>query len=343
MKVIYSDEQKRHHPRFFLTNGKMVTNPEMPERADILFEAALTSGLSHEVPDDFGLDPVARIHSTEYIDFLNTIYERWRQLDNASDEVLPKVHPDRRDGVYPESPIGQTGYHMADSSCPISGETWGSALRSAHSATQAAREVLSGERSCYGLARPPGHHAFSDIAGGFCYFNNSAIAAEVLRDQHERVAIIDVDLHHGNGTQGIFYERGDVLTVSIHADPRNFYPFLWGNRSEEGEGEGEKCNLNLPLELKTGDHGFLKATEEAMERVENFNPGAVVVALGLDASGKDPFGGLSVTTAGFAKIASMIAEIGKPTVLIQEGGYISDELGRNLSSFLEGFQANHKI
>jgi len=341
MKVIYSDEQKRHHPRFFLTNGKMTTNPEMPERADILFEAAISSGLTYEVPGDFGLESVAAIHSPEYVEFLKTIHARWQELDNPSEEVLPKIHPVDRSGLYPDSPIGQAGFHIADTSCPISAETWGSALRSAHSATQAAGEVLSGASSCYGLARPPGHHAFRDIAGGFCYFNNSAIAAATLREKHSRVAIIDVDLHHGNGTQGIFYERSDVLTVSIHADPRNFYPFFWGGADERGAAAGEGGNLNLPLELKTGDNGYLKAMDQAIERIECFAPGAIVIALGLDASEKDPFGGLCVTTDGFAKIAAMIAGLGKPTVLIQEGGYISDELGRNLSSFLESFQAHH--
>ncbi len=343
MKIIYCDEQKHHHPQFFLTNGKMVASPEVPERADILFDAARSSGLEHQVPDDFGLDSIASIHSPQYVEFLRTIHHRWQQLDNASEEVLPKIHPLGRNGVYPQSPIGQAGFHMADTSCPISAETWGAALRSAHSATQAAREVLAGAPSCYGLARPPGHHAFGEIAGGFCYFNNSAIAAQTLREVHDRVAIIDVDLHHGNGTQGIFYERGDVLTVSIHADPRNFYPFFWGGEKECGDGAGQGCNLNLPLDLKTGDTGFLKAMDLAMDRIDSFAPGAIVVALGLDASEKDPFGGLTVTTKGFAEIATIIAQLGKPSVIIQEGGYISDILGRNLSSFLEAFQAHHHI
>jgi acetoin utilization deacetylase AcuC-like enzyme len=216
-------------------------------------------------------------------------------------------------------------------------------LRSAHSATQAAREVLAGATSCYGLARPPGHHAFSEIAGGFCYFNNSAIAAQTLLEDHDRVAIMDVDLHHGNGTQGIFYDRDDVLTVSIHADPRNFYPFFWGGDTERGRDAGQGCNLNLPLDLKTGDDGFLKAMDRAMDKIEGFAPGAIVVALGLDASEHDPFGGLSLTTQGFAAVAAMIAQLGKPTVMIQEGGYISPVLGRNLSSFLEGFMAHHRL
>ena len=152
--------------------------------------------------------------------------------------------------------------------------------------------VLDGERSAYALCRPPGHHAFADLAGGFCYLNNSAIAAQLLRGSTARVAILDVDVHHGNGTQDIFYERADVLTVSIHADPVRFYPFFWGHADERGQGEGVGYNLNLPLPRKSGDATFMDALDIAFRRIRAFAPGALVVALGLDAFDGDPFGGL---------------------------------------------------
>ena len=225
---------------------------------------------------------------------------------------------------------------MADTACPISAETWESACWSAFSAVEAAEAVMSGEPAAYALCRPPGHHAFADVAGGFCFINNSAVAAQRLRKSAARVAILDVDLHHGNGTQGIFYARPDVLTVSIHADPVRFYPFFWGYADERGEGAGLGYNYNLPLERKSGDAVFLEALEAACKRIEAFAPEALVVALGLDAFEGDPFGGLSVSTPGFARIAEAIAKLGLPAVIVQEGGYLCDELGDNLTSFLTG-------
>jgi acetoin utilization deacetylase AcuC-like enzyme len=336
MKVVFSGAQKRHDPTFFLSSGAQRPNPEVPRRCDILLRAALELGLEEVAPPDTGLGPVASVHTPDYIHFLQHIYRRWHYIEGASAEVIPNIHPDRRDGAYPASAVGQAGYHMADTSCPISAETFDAALASAHTAFHAAQLVLGGERAAYALCRPPGHHAFADLAGGFCYFNNSGIAAQALRARHDRVAILDVDLHHGNGTQGLFYARRDVYTVSIHADPIRFYPFFWGHVDERGEGEGLGYNLNLPLPRKTGDEGFLAAVDQGLERIAAFAPGALVIALGLDAFEGDPFGGLSVTTPGFARIAGRIAQLGLPMVIVQEGGYVCDALGANLASFLRG-------
>jgi acetoin utilization deacetylase AcuC-like enzyme len=201
----------------------------------------------------------------------------------------------------------------------------------------AAKQVLYGEAACYALARPPGHHAGRDLVGGFCYFNNAAIAAETLLSVHRRVAILDVDVHHGNGTQDIFYRRGDVLTVSIHADPVRFYPFFWGYACERGDGAGLGANVNLPLPRKTGDDAYLDALELALSRIDEFVPDALVVALGLDAFAGDPFQGFAVTTDGFGRIAERIAALKLSTVLVQEGGYLCDELGDNLAAFLQAF------
>jgi acetoin utilization deacetylase AcuC-like enzyme len=192
--------------------------------------------------------------------------------------------------------------------------------------------------AAYALCRPPGHHAYHDMAGGFCFLNNTAIAAAHLRVKHERVAILDVDVHHGNGTQGIFYSRADVLTVSIHADPADFYPFVWGYAHERGEGAGLGANLNIPLPIGTGDDIYLQTLEVARKTIESFAPGALVIALGLDASEHDPLKGLSITTEGFGRIGAAIARMGLPTVFVQEGGYLSDVLGGNLTAVLAGFE-----
>ena len=337
MFVVFDDAQLQHDPRHFLSSGAPQPNPEVPARAGRLLAAALEAGLERVVPADHGDGPLAAVHSPEYLQFLKHIHRRWSRIPGASAEVVPNVHPDRRDGAYPASAVGQAGYHMLDTGCPIGADTWPSARSSAQSAVHGARMVIAGESLVYALCRPPGHHAGRDFAAGFCYLNNVAIAAGVLRSQHERVAVVDIDVHHGNGTQDIFYRRADVLTVSLHADPVRFYPFFWGHASERGEGEGLGCNLNVPLPRGTGDDAYLEALERALQRVDAFAPGALVIALGLDAHEGDPFQGLALTTAGFARIGRALRALDRPALLVQEGGYLSDALGENLKSFLSGF------
>jgi len=343
MKVVYNEAQKRHYPKNFVASGVITQNPEMPERADRLLAGALEAGLEHELTIDQGLDPISAVHSPEYVEFLMSAHLRWSHRSNASAEVIPNVHPVRYAGGYPRSVDGQAGYHMADTACPISAETWEAVALSASTAVQASRLVLDGAASVYALSRPPGHHAYADMAGGFCYVNNSGVAAQVLRSFYDRVAILDVDLHHGNGTQGMFYGRADVLTVSLHCDPARFYPFFWGYEQERGEGPGYGYNKNLPLPRHAPDDVFLEALDRGIDRIRAYSPGALVVALGLDAYEGDPFGGLGVTTDGFPRIAEKIAELRLPTVIVQEGGYLCDDLGRNLTSFLTGFGAKHRV
>lgn len=339
MKV-FADQahQKLHDPSGYLVDGVMQPNPEQPERMERLLAGVAAGG--HEViaPVDHGLAPLAAVHSPAYIKFISTVHKRWSRNPAAAPEIFPNIHPDRRTASYPTSAIAQTGFHVADMSCPIGEHTWESARWSANCAISAAQAVEAGDDMAYALCRPPGHHCFSDLAGGFCYLNNSAIAAQYLRKTHDRVAIIDVDLHHGNGTQGIFYERSDVYTLSIHADPDRFYPFFWGHAHEVGEGAGHGYNLNIPLPRGTADDGFMKGLAKGLEDVKAFAPGAIVIALGLDAYENDPFGGLSVSTPGFAVMAGMLADLNLPTVIVQEGGYLCDELGDNLHSFLKGFE-----
>lgn len=339
MKAYFDPRQRAHDPKHFLSSGAQRPNPEQPARIDALLGGATRLGLEVLAPADAGLGPIAAVHTAEYLGFLRNIFTRWRRIEGASAEVIPNIHPDRRTASYPRSAAGQAGYHMADTSCPISQDTWASALASAQTAISAADAVLAGEPSAYALCRPPGHHAFADLAGGFCFLNNSAIAAQRACAAGRRVAILDVDLHHGNGTQGVFYARGDVLTVSIHADPARFYPFFWGHAHERGVGAGLGANLNLPIPRGTGDDGFLAALAPGLARIADFAPDILVVALGLDAFRGDPFAGLAVSTPGFERIAREIAALGLPTVIVQEGGYLCPELGDNLSAFLGGYAA----
>ena len=339
MKAILDPRQSAHDPKHFMANGSRLANPEQPRRIEVLKGGAEAAGCAFEAPKDHGLGPIAAIHSAEYLTFLRTIHQRWKRIEGASDEVIPNVHPANRTDSYPRSAVGQAGYHQTDTSCPISSGTWESAYWSAQTALSGVDAVANGEKAVYALSRPPGHHAFADLAGGFCFLNNSGIAADAFTRRGLRAAILDVDVHHGNGTQGIFYRRKDVLTVSIHADPMRFYPFYWGHAAERGEGEGLGYNLNMPLERGTGDDAYLTTLENALKRISDFGADVLVVALGLDAYENDPLKGLAVTTPGFARIGTAIAKMGLPTLMVQEGGYLSEELGHNLRSFLEGFQS----
>ena len=339
MKIVYTDRHAQHDPQTFVVRGVKQRSAEQPERATRLLAAA--KGAGHEIlaPKAHGSAPAATVHTPEYIDFLQVAAREWAKLPGAAAEVVPNMHPARAHASYPKALVGRAGWHQADMGCPIGPHTWDAALASSEVAATAADLVVDGAREAYALCRPPGHHAFADMAGGFCFLNNSAIAAQRLRSKHQRVAVLDVDVHHGNGTQGIFYERDDVLTVSIHADPAWYYPYFWGHAQETGAAAGSGFNLNLPLPLGSADTPWLAAGETALARIREFGPTALVVALGLDASESDPLQGLKVTGAGFHAMAKKIAGLGLPTVLVQEGGYLSDDLGRNLVQFLAGFEA----
>lgn len=338
MKAIFDPRQWHHQPRHFMANGAILPNPEQAERIDRLLSGARAAGCPVTPPTDAGLGPISAIHSPEYLVFLQNIHARWTRIAGAGDEVIPNIHPSGRRDSYPKSAVGQAGYHQADTACPIAAGTWEAAYWSAQTAISGADLLGQGEKAAYALSRPPGHHAFGDLAGGFCFLNNSAIAAERLRAQGLRAAILDVDVHHGNGTQGIFYHRSDVLTLSLHADPERFYPFFWGHAQERGEGEGLGYNLNLPLARGTADDAYLETLTLALQRIKAFGADVVVVALGLDAFVGDPFKGFAITGTGFGRIGAAIAGLGLPCLFVQEGGYLCDELGANLTAVLQGFE-----
>lgn len=338
MKAVYSDKHSAHDPQFYLVRGQIRKTTEQPERAVRLLKGLNDGKHTLVAPTEFGQGPRARVHSPEYLRFLETAWEEWIKLPDYGTEMIPNIHPNRVPGSYPSHIVGKLGWHTVDTSAPIGPGTWAGACVATDIAVTAAQMVMDGEDAVYALCRPPGHHAYRDLAGGFCFMNNSAIAAEHLRTKHERVAILDVDVHHGNGTQGIFYARPDVLTVSIHADPTGYYPFAWGYANEKGEGNGLGTNLNIPLAIGTGDDGFIDALAVAEKTIKSFAPTALVLALGLDASEHDPLAALKVTTPGFNRIGAAVARMGLPTVIVQEGGYLSDILGANLTSTLAGFE-----
>ncbi len=292
-----------------------------------------------DAPRDFGPAPRAAVHSADYLRFLETVHGRWVDAGMTSEHVFGNVHPGRHMSGLPGNLLGQVGYYTADLACPIGPGTWTAVCAAANVALTAASHVLEGAPQAYAVCRPPGHHAFDDAAGGFCFLNNVAIAAQSAVAQGRRPAIVDMDLHAGNGTQGIFYRRGDVLTVSLHRDPDDYYPYFAGYAEERGEGDGAGTHLNLPLPEGTGDNAYLAALDDALQAVRAWAPDILFVSVGLDGYEHDPLEGFKLTTVGFARIAQALGELGLPTVLVQEGGYNVPDIGANIVSFLDGFMA----
>ena len=343
MITVFDDTQRSHAPREFIVSGKPQPIPERPERIDMLMEGVRRLGGPVVVPPEIFGDTIALVHDRRYIQFLSTLRERWQRLPDASETPQPNVFALGRSTLpppsYPDSVVGQCGWHLGDRSCPVTPKTWESARASAATAAHGAQLLLAGERMVYALCRPPGHHAAADMAAGFCYLNNTAIAAALLTTAGKRTAILDIDVHHGNGTEAIFYDRADVLTVSIHAHPKRFYPFFWGYAEETGRGAGEGFNLNLPLERGTSIKPYCAALDTALARIAAFAPDVLVLATGLDIAVDDPFQGFAIATAEFEQIGRQIAALGLPTLAVQEGGYPSPSLGLNLASLLKGLLA----
>jgi len=338
MQVVFSPAHEGHDPEHFISAGRLAPSPECPERAHRLFNAVKSAGYEILPPQDHGLDAIAAIHPSDYLDFLQNGLAAWQQLPNPGPAMMPNMHPGRHMTGRPETIVGKAGYYMADTACPILPRTWEAALSSAQVALTASDLVLQGAKAAYALCRPPGHHAFDDQAGGFCFLNNVAIAAQHMRGYGGKVAILDVDVHHGNGTQGIFYDRADVLFCSLHGDPSGFYPYYAGYADERGKAAGEGFNLNLPLPPGTGDDAFMQALDKALCAISNFAPDYLLVSLGLDAQENDPLGILSITTNGFRRMGAAIGALNMPGLIVQEGGYLCDEMADNLLAFLDGFE-----
>ncbi|MDH3295561.1 MAG: histone deacetylase family protein, partial [Acidimicrobiia bacterium] len=316
---------------------------ESPLRAVRVAER-LAEGHRVVEPDPLDLDLVRQIHDADYVQFLTDCWDRWTADGHApGSQAMPFTFPvpGLRD-VKPTSLIGQLGYYSISADCSIGPDTWTGVAVSAAAAHTAADLVLAesgGQRPvAFALCRPPGHHASARRFGGYCYLNNAAIAAQTLVNGGRRVAIVDVDYHHGNGTQSIFYDRSDVVFTSIHGDPTQEYPYFLGFADETGSGDGEGANLNLPLPLGTGPDPWMAALDQALAWVEGHSPDALVVSLGVDTFEKDPISTFKLPTRSYPVIGARLASLGLPTVLVMEGGYATDELADNVAGVVDGFE-----
>jgi acetoin utilization deacetylase AcuC-like enzyme len=343
LRGVFHGDVLLHRPTHFLVRGQPKPMPEQPERIEAAVALLTRRGVVVETPPDYGSAPRAAVHSVAYLGFLETAHARWSALPDSGPEVVANVFQGPGMLTYPTSVLGQAGYHMSDTRCQIGAGTWPAVAAAANTSVHAARLVASGDvRFAYAACRPPGHHAGRERGGGFCYLNNAAIAAQealprlAAEGGRGRVAILDVDLHHGNGTQEIFYRRDDVLYVSVHADPDDFYPFMAGHRQERGDDAGLGFNWNLPLPIGADEDTFLDAVAEGLSITSRFGPDLLVLSLGFDPFEGDPLAAMRVTTPGFARLGRMIAAVGWPTVVIQEGGYAVAALAANLDSFLDG-------
>lgn len=349
MKTFHNPDHAAHVGHHEMYRGRLVPCHEVPARLTHVLDALQArplGALLEPVVSPDALDAaIGRVHGAAYLAFLRTAWDDWVALDpdNAGRDALPSVWPlpNRhafRTDVPPLNVAARMGQYAFDSGTPLTAGSWRAARSGAACALAATQAVLAGERCAFALTRPPGHHAGADFFGGYCFLNNAAIAAQSLREGgHARVAVLDVDYHHGNGTQAIFYERDDVFTASIHGDPRTEYPFFVGHADERGSGAGEGHNLNLPLPRGSGVAAWRTALDRALQAVAASGATALVVPLGLDTFEGDPISGFTLRSGDYAAIGAALAAAGLPTVFTFEGGYAVAEVGTNAVNLLEGF------
>jgi acetoin utilization deacetylase AcuC-like enzyme len=334
MRCFWDERQRLHAPAGEFFNGALHPAAEHPGRVDAILNAVGPT----EAPRDFGLEPILRVHSADYVEFLRTAHDQWRDAGRDGD-AFPYAFP-----VVGRRPLKLSridallGQYSFDTSSPIGPGTWEASYWAVQTALAATDAVLGGESSAFALCRPPGHHCGKDYLGGYSYFSNAAIAADhAIAAGKKRVAILDVDYHHGNGTQDIFYERADVLYVSIHADPVMDYPYFWGHADETGAGAGEGANLNQALPRGTDWNSYQPALVQALDRIEKHEPELLIVSYGADTYEGDPISYFKLKTSDYAPMACRIAALGLPTVVVMEGGYAVEALGANVAGFLSEF------
>jgi acetoin utilization deacetylase AcuC-like enzyme len=341
MLTVYSDDHALQDGRLELVDGQLVPCFETPRRAFLIRDRVDEVRLGPIVPpESFGRPPLERVHRADFVDFLATAWGRWTATGRDHD-ALPWMWPNRHlRQVRPERIDGLMGYYSFDAGTPLTAGTWRAAKASADVALTAAKLLAEGRHpAVFALCRPPGHHAAADLYGGYCFLNNAAVAAQYLIDGGaERVAVLDVDNHHGNGTQAIFYDRPDVLFLSLHGHPREEYPFFLGWAEERGEGPGEGYNVNYPLPWGTGFAPWAEALDDACRRVAAYAPDVLLVSLGVDTFKGDPISKFRLESADFTAYGATIAGLCLPTLFVMEGGYAVEQVGVNAVNVLQGFE-----
>jgi acetoin utilization deacetylase AcuC-like enzyme len=340
MKTVFSPLHAGHAGNVELVAGGIVPAFEMPSRAEYIRARVESERLGPIIgPDTHSLDAAKRVHRADYIDFLPTAWPLWKESGRTG-SAMPYTWPTRglRGDVRPATIDALLGYYSFDAGATFVEGTWAAIKSSYDVALTAAALVKAGERSAFALCRPPGHHAGAGFMGGYCFINNAAVVAQWFRDQGvAKVSILDVDYHHGNGTQEIFYERADVQVLNLHGDPMTEYPFFLGHADERGQGAGEGFNHNYPMPFGTDWERWSASLDDACEKLAAYGPEVVVVSLGVDTFEKDPISQFKLKTPDYPRIGQRIAKLGLPTLFVMEGGYAVEEIGVNAVGVLTGF------
>ncbi len=341
MFTVYADDHNLHGNLLDPRGDEWGPSAECPARANKVLQAIREQNFGDLLlPKVFGEDRITAIHEPQYVEFLKNVWQEWI----ASGEKASNARPDTFVGkgmrhAETQTVIGKLGRYSFDATSPFVEGSWQAIRTSANIALTAAELVRDGEQHAFALCRPPGHHATVDYCGGYCYLNNTALAAQSFLDGGAgKVAVLDVDYHHGNGTQSIFYERNDVLTLSLHADPGVEYPFFLGYADEPGEGRGHGFNINYPLPFGTAWDSYEIALQDALAQIGNFAPDVLVVALGLDTFADDPTTYFGITTDDFQRMGSIIGSLSMPKLVVLEGGYSVEHIGQNTVQFLTGIE-----
>ena len=341
MLTVYTDDHLQRNVRTELHGGLLVPPHECPERVGYVLQQLHAVALGEIVaPTRYGLEPVLRVHEPNFVEFLSTAWVDWHAAGNLG-EAIPDCWPARRMiQRCPTSITGKLGYYAMAGETSIGPGTWEAAQAAADVALTAAAHLDAGARAAFALCRPPGHHAAYDLYGGYCFLNNAAIAAQSLLDRGaKRIAILDVDFHHGNGTQDIFYHRNDVLYVSLHGDPAEAFPYFSGYADETGSGAGEGYTLNLPMPRATPFAVWQQALDVGLDRIRAYAPDALIVSLGVDTFENDPISFFKLSSADFSTYGRMIAGLHLPTLFAFEGGYAVADVGVNTVNVLTGFES----
>jgi acetoin utilization deacetylase AcuC-like enzyme len=339
MIAVSSDRHRAHHARAELNDGHMVPAFEKPERAELVLAALQNAGMPLQRALDHGRKPIDAVHDAAYVDFLRDAWDDWVSIGRGDRDALPLawcVRGMRHDRV-PVGTDARLSYFSFDAGTPITAGTWDAATGAVDVSLSAADLVLGGATASFGLCRPPGHHAAADYLGGYCFLNNAAITAQYMRDRGAaRVAVLDVDYHHGNGTQSIFWDRGDVVVANLHADPSFEYPFFLGYADETGVGDGADATRNTPLPAGTDGPRYLDALSDTIAWISAQRPDALVVSLGVDTAAGDPISQFQLQRDDFRRNGELVASLGIPTIALMEGGYAVEEIGLNVVAFLDG-------
>lgn len=341
MKTVFNGAHTQHHG-VELNDGVVMACFEEPQRAEFVLQQVKTSGLGEIVEGlSYDISNYSAVHSERYVEFLSQAWDAW-VASGFDNPALPLVWPRAglRSDVEPQHIEGRLGFFAMDGGCSIGEGTWNAAQGSADTALTAVDLVLGGERAAFALCRPPGHHAARAFMGGYCYLNNAAIAVQrAIADGMGRVAVLDVDFHHGNGTQEIFYDRSDVFFASLHGDPRVSYPYFLGHADECGSGEGDGFNANYPLPPGTAWIEYSAALDSATARLRAHAPELLVVSLGVDTFEGDPISTFKLRSEDYLEMGRTIAAVGAPTLFVLEGGYAVEEIGINAVNVLLGFES----